>query len=243
MPDPNLLPYPDVERHSLALARLLGEAPPPVFIGERAIIADRYSQMRGALERLWPEYAIAFSFKTNYQVAQSGLPKELGAWAEVVSGREYQMAKDLGYAGANIIFNGPWKTDDDVRTALADGAATNVNDPDELQRLERVATSMNSRFPIGIRVSAPLAGIPRSRFGFSLDDRLIDSPNNSEAARAIAAIRRSRSLSLASLHMHLGGEIDDPRHYAAACRSLTAFVRKLSSDERAAIANIDVGGG
>ncbi|HEV3004950.1 MAG TPA: hypothetical protein VGX78_10840 [Pirellulales bacterium] len=243
MPDPDLLHFPDVERHSLALVRLLGESPPPVFIGERAIIANRYSQMFGALERLWPEYAIAYSVKTNYQVAQSGLLKELGAWAEVVSGREYQMAKDLGYSGANIIFNGPWKTDGDLRTALADGAAINVNDLDELKRLERIATSMHSRFPIGIRASAQFDGLPRSRFGFSLDDPNIDSPNGCEAARAVAAIRRSSSLSLAGLHMHLGGEIDDPRHYSAACRSLTAFVRQLSSDERAAIAYIDLGGG
>jgi diaminopimelate decarboxylase len=235
MPDPDQFAFLDVRRHSLELSRLLSETPPPIFVGQRAIIAERFSRLQSALARVWPSHAIAYSFKTNYQVAQSGLLKNLGAWAEVVSRRECRAAQVLGFEGAKIIFNGPWKTDDALHFALAQGAMVNVNDGEELARLEQIATSMSWRFPIGIRVNMAIDGLPRSRFGFSIDD--------GEAAEAIATIRHSGSLSLAGLHMHLGGEIDDPKHYADACRGLSGLVRQLPADERVAIAYIDVGGG
>ncbi|HVC99480.1 MAG TPA: alanine racemase [Pirellulales bacterium] len=191
--------------------------------------------MRRSLTAHWPKHAIAYSFKTNYQVAKSKILQGLGAWAEVVSGREYRMARRLGYAGENIVFNGPWKTDAQLRAALRDGALVNVNDGEELARVASIAARASCPCPIGIRVSSAIDGLPPSRFGFSID--------RGEAEQAIAIIHESRNLRLAGLHMHLSGEIDDPDWYREGLRRLAGLLRQSVPGYRTSLRYIDVGGG
>ena len=111
------------------------------------------------LERLWGPSAIAYSFKTNYAVAESRVLQEEGAWAEVVSGREYRLARRLGYAGEEIVFNGPYKRDDELRNALRDGALIHVNDPPELERL----LALLPPAVVGREDRPPSRGRPRRR--------------------------------------------------------------------------------
>ena len=87
------------------------------------------------MEQHWGPHIVSYPFKTNYQVANSGILRDLDTWAEVVSAREYQMARELDYPGSQIIYNGPLKPDDSIRTAIEDGALINVNDHGELDRV------------------------------------------------------------------------------------------------------------
>ena len=107
----------------------------PLFLADSRILIDRYLPARARTPRRRPDSAIAYSFKTNYSVAQSRVLQSNGAWAEVVSGREYRLARRLGYEGEKIVFNGPYKRDDELRDALRDGALIHVNDLSELERL------------------------------------------------------------------------------------------------------------
>jgi diaminopimelate decarboxylase len=235
MTQPDLQHFPDPGEHRELILEIVNQSTPPVFLAERRIIANRFADMARALDANWPRWTIAYSFKTNYQVAESGATRALGAIAEVVSGHEYRLAKSLGYPGAQIVFNGPYKTADDLRAAIADGARINVNDPDELQRIEDVARSMNLRCPIGLRVNVPISEFPPSHFGFSIAE-----------AEADAAVRRvwgSAHLRLTGLHLHLRGDMDKPAWYGDGCRVLADFLRSWPSEHLAALEYIDLGGG
>lgn len=227
--------FPDLDEHRELILKIVNQSAPPIFLAERRIMADRFGDMTRALNAHWSKSTIAYSFKTNYQVAESGALRALGAIAEVVSGHEYRLAKRLGHAGAEIVFNGPYKTNDDLRAAIADGARINVNDPDELQRIEGVARSMNVRCPIGIRVNVPLSEFPPSHFGFSIAD--------GEADVAVRRVWDSAHLRLAGLHLHLRGDMDKPTWYGQACRVLADFLRSWPSQHAAALDYIDLGGG
>jgi diaminopimelate decarboxylase len=227
--------FPDLDEHRELILQIVTRSAPPIFLAARPIIADRLDEMARSLNANWPKWTIAYSFKTNYQVAESRALQALGAAAEVVSGHEYRLARSLGYAGAEIVFNGPCKTVDDLRAAAADGAAINVNDAEELQCVEDVARSMRATIPVGIRVNVPLSGFPPSRFGFGVAD--------GEAATAVRRLWSSPHLRLAGLHLHLRGDMDNPAWYAEACRALVDFLKSWPAREITALEYIDMGGG
>src|SRR5262245_10498597 len=187
--------FPNLSEQTQKIIGVLRENPPPIFIADRAVLVERYIQLRSALERMWPEHVIAYSFKTNYFAAESKVFQELGVWAEVVSGREYEMALRLGYPGNRIIFNGPSKTHEQLRRALQGESQIHLNDYDELDRILEVISNegirKTGRTPIGLRVSTNRTGLKPSRFGCSLED--------GAARTAVERICASQALQLAGL--------------------------------------------
>jgi len=99
--DPALRHFPNLDEHRELILKIVNQSGPPIFLAERRIMADRFSDMARALNAHWSKWTIAYSFKTNYQVAESGALHALGAIAEVVSGHEYRLAKRRGGPGAS----------------------------------------------------------------------------------------------------------------------------------------------
>jgi diaminopimelate decarboxylase len=224
--------FPDLERDRERFAPALGRMGTPMFLADTRILLDRYLTLRRALERLWGPAAIAYSFKTNYAVAESRIFQEEGAWAEVVSGREYRLARRLGYPGDEIVFNGPYKRDDELRNALRDGALIHVNDLVELERLLALPPPRPTDARIGLRVSTGPPALGTSRFGLSRA--------RGEAEAAVARVASVDGLELAGLHLHLKGDTDDPAIFREAARELARFVAEVSPRT---LASLDLGGG
>lgn len=227
--------FADLPGRQATALEALARRPPPVYLADRSVLVDRVEELRRCLIEAWPEHIIAFSFKTNYGVAREGLLRELGVWAEVVSGREYELARALGHAPEQTIFNGPYKTDAELVRALDEGAMVNLNDVEELERTLELARSgrLPEPCPVGLRVSSNRLGIIRqTRFGLSLDD--------GEAAEAVRLIAETSALRLDGLHMHLLGDTDEVDIYRRAARALGSFAREQSLDE---LSYVDMGGG
>ena len=227
--------HPNVETGRARILHLLQRDGTPVFLCERDNLADRYRALDQSLETHWGKHIIAYSFKTNYLVAKLRILQELGAWAEVVSGREYQLARQLKFPGPSIVFNGPLKPDDSLRTAIADGALISINDHDELDRLIAITSDRTTPIDIGIRISSTLPCLGHSRFGFSLE--------NTEASSAVDRIRNSAGLNLVCLHTHLYGDTDDPEIYRVAARRLGVFAQSEIRNYQRTLKFIDMGGG
>lgn len=235
LPHVDMANFPDLERHRDDVRRLVERAGTPLFLCDRDNLADRYHALDHALQTHWGRHLVAYSFKTNYLVAKSRVLQDLGAWAEVVSWREYELARELDYAGDQIIFNGPLKPDAALRTAIADGALINVNDHDELDRLLAIVSERTTPLQIGIRVSSTLPRLGHSRFGFSLE--------NDEAASAASKIYHSKTLELAAVHTHLYGDTDDSDIYGVAAERLGEFVVQCVPEYQRTVKVIDMGGG
>lgn len=228
--------FPDLARDRDRFGPLLRRMETPLFLADTSSLVERYISLRRTLERLWGPSAIAYSFKTNYAVAESRVLQEKRAWAEVVSGREYRLARRLGYAGRETVFNGPYKRDDELRNALRDGALIHVNDRPELERLLTLLPPRPSGVRIGLRVNADPAGPEPSRFGLSLA--------RGEAETAVARVASVEGLELAGFHLHLKGDTDDPALYREAARELARFVANMTpGGERPRLASLDLGGG
>jgi diaminopimelate decarboxylase len=153
----------------------------------------------------------------------------------VVSGREYRLALELGYPGRSIIFNGPYKTDNDLRLAIIEGALVNVNDHDELDRLIGLSKSAKAPVDMGLRLSCTLPKLGHSRFGFSLE--------NDEALAALKKINHSPNISLVALQTHLHGDTDEAYIYKHAAEQIGEFAKHHQTDYLHSLKYIDIGGG
>ena len=227
--------YPDVERHRASLLDIAERCGTPVMACERENLASRFERLKKSLEARWPQHVIGYSFKTNYLVAESGIFQRLGGWAEVVSGREYRMARRLGYPGRKIIFNGPYKTSDELRTAIGEGARLNVNDEGELERVIEIAKGRQAPVEIGLRLAAKLPHIGHSRFGFSLD--------HGEAADAVQRAESSGHVNVTSFHMHLYADTDDAELYRMGVHRVGEFLQASMKDYQERLTSINLGGG
>jgi len=233
--DEQLRHYPDLQGDRAAVLETLARTGTPIFLCDGDNIAARYEALDRCLREHWPAHVIAYSYKTNYLVAKTKLLQDLGAWAEVVSSREYGMARDLGHSGAQIIFNGPHKPQRDLRAAFTDGALVNVNDRDELDRVIRWAAAAERQVEIGIRLSCALERLPLSRFGFSMD--------HSEATDAVEKVAAATGVHLVSLHMHLYGDTDDASIYGDAADRLGRFAHTVGSRLAMPLRFLNMGGG
>ena len=111
----------------------------PLFVVSMRELRDRYRDLDRAFRTRYPKFQIAYSYKTNYLKSVCSVLHQKGAWAEVVSGFEYGIARDLGVPGDKIIFNGPYKSRDELRRAFEEGAACQTGRRVRgLQRAERV---------------------------------------------------------------------------------------------------------
>jgi len=224
---------PEVAGHDVkALVERFGS---PLCVIDEACLRGAYRRMLGAFRRGWPDTLIGCSVKTNYLSAVVATLRDEGAWGEVVSGFEYRLCRDLGIPGGEILFNGPFKTDEDLQLAFDEGAFVHLDSDDELERVIALSQRFVQPCPVGLRCSMRLNYPPWDKFGFNLE-----SEHALEAARALA---REPKLRLRGLHMHIGTYLPDPEVYARAIEALISFALRLERELGVAIEYLDLGGG
>lgn len=218
-----------------AVPALLREFGSPLFVVSRTRLRDEFRAFRDAFRACYQHTEVAYSYKTNYLTAIRAALHAEGAWAEVVSGLEYEMARRLDVAGDRIVFNGPYKTDDDLRRAVTDGAFVNVDSFDELTALEEAAAAVGRVPAIGLRLTVRATPQPWEKFGFSVEAGFAE-----EACRRAASSRRVR---LSGLHVHLGTDLTDPASYRTALDAVAPLMRKYDKQHGVRWEQLDVGGG
>lgn len=213
---------------------LLQEFGSPLFVVSERVLRAQYQAFLDTFSSAGIETKVAYSYKTNYLPAICAILREEGAFAEVVSGMEYELARSLGVPGGEIIFNGPYKTRDEIEKAIAEGALVNIDGFDELQRIIQISDSMHRSARVGIRFNFKYGDDPWTKFGFSYE--------KGDAVRALELISDAPSLSFEALHNHSGTFNVDPKIYdraAAAMFDLAKRARQLGLEPTIA----DFGGG
>jgi diaminopimelate decarboxylase len=199
-------------------AALVSRYGTPLFVVSEERLRADFRKFRATFSDPHIDTRIAYSVKTNYLPAVCSILKAEGAWAEVVSGMEYELCRSLGFAPAEIVFNGPHKTHEELVRALGEGALVNVDNFDELDRVEQIAATLSTPARIGIRISFHYGAMPWTKFGFSDD--------NGDSQKALERIARNRRLRLELLHNHCGTFVLVHALYAMAAEKLIGLARR-----------------
>ena len=208
----------------------------PLYVFSEHSLRRAYRDTLRAFSLRYPKVQLAWSYKTNYLDAVCRVFHQEGAWAEVVSEMEYEMARRLGVPGHQILFNGPYKPVPALRTAIEEGARLHLDHWDELWAVEKLAIEMNRKVNVAIRVNMDTGIYPRwDRFGFNLD--------SGEALDAIRRMHAGGHLVLDGLHAHIGTYVMTTEAYGKAASRLAELALLVKRDMGLRVTSIDLGGG
>lgn len=167
----------------------------PFYLFDEQLFLDNMKRLSTTFQSVYPDYRVAYSFKTNYTPYICKLVKDNGGYAEVVSDLEYTLAKELGFENRMIIYNGPFKGALYDEHLLAGGIA-NVDNFNECERVCRLAKSHPEKeFKIGLRLNLDLGAGFISRFG--MEDESEDIQNS------MALITTITNLHVVGMHCHI----------------------------------------
>ena len=206
---------------------------PPFYLVDGDGLRQRYRAFRNAFAAEFPSLIIGYSYKTNYVPAVLRILHQEGAYAEVVSEFEYDIARKLGVAPDKIILNGASKSRSTIARAIAEGAACNLESMREVDHAVAIAGDAARPIKVGLRINLlhPEGKGHRahSRFGIPTSD----------LARAKERLL-SAGIQIAGVHGHLSSRarsLDVVQHIARGLLDALDIMGLESVDY------IDVGGG
>ncbi|RLD35489.1 MAG: diaminopimelate decarboxylase [Bacteroidetes bacterium] len=220
----------------VAVKDLMDKYGSPLFVISEKTIRTNIRKARKAFETRYPKVQFAWSYKTNYLDAVCRTFHQEGSWAEVVSGFEFDKALNNKVDGSKIIFNGPDKTEDDIKKAISNNALIHIDHLDELYSIQEIAGEMKKKARVAIRVNMDTGIYPMwDRFGFNYE--------NGQAWDALNKIMRSEVMVLEGLHTHIGTFMLSPNAYAVAAGKLADLAIGVKDKYQHEIRYIDMGGG
>ncbi len=186
-----------------------------------------------------------FAVKANALVQVLQSLREYGMGAEVASPGELLIARTAGFTNEQIIFDSPAKTMQDLRACLQHGIALNIDNLQELARID----SLMLEFPqttsvIGFRVNPQIGSgkitststaTATSKFGYPLAD--------GDNYLQLIEIYRQRPW-LKSIHTHTGSQGCELLMMARGIKVITDLAEEINAViGHQQITRLDIGGG
>lgn len=131
---------------------------------------NNFIELRETFRKIYPNFNIAYSYKTNYTPKFCKIVNELGGYAEVVSEMELEIALRVGVKPNRIIWNGPIKNTKKLEEFLVAGGTDNIDSVEELEVVKNIAERHPDKtLNLGIRCNYEVNDGVVSRFGFDVD--------------------------------------------------------------------------
>lgn len=212
----------------------------PFYVYSTATLTRHFQLFEEALGDM--PHLICFAMKSNSNQAVIAHMASLGAGMDVVSGGEYLRAKAAGVPGDKIVFSGIGKTEDEMRLALQGGIRQfNVESEPEMARLSRVATSLNLKAPITIRVNPDVDAKTHAKIATGRKEDKFGIPI--ARAREVYALAASLpGLEVIGIDVHIGSQLTDLEPFEIAYTKVAELTEQLRADGHT-IARLDLGGG
>ena len=186
-----------------------------------------------------------FAVKANALVQVLKPLREYGMGAEVASPGELLIALTAGFSAQNIIFDSPAKTRQDLRTCIKSGIALNIDNLQELERIDALMLEFpDSKSVIGFRVNPQIGGgkigststaTATSKFGYAL----LDADNRN----TLISLYKARPW-LKSIHTHTGSQGCELTLMAYGIKVITELAEEINAVIGSQqITRLDIGGG
>ncbi|MFM7587505.1 MAG: alanine racemase [Bacteroidota bacterium] len=227
---------PVTEIDGVPVAKLMEEYGSPCFVLSEQTIRQTYRNAVRAFSTRYPKVQMAWSYKTNYLNAVCRIFHDEGSWAEVVSIFEYHKALANGVPGTQILFNGPDKSEEDLRTAVQHGSLIHIDHLDEVYLLSEILASEGLKARVALRINMDTGVYPLwDRFGFNYE--------NGSAWTAVTKVMAQPRMELVGLHCHIGTYMLSAQAYAIASHKLCDLADEIRKQYQRRIEYLDLGGG
>ena len=186
-----------------------------------------------------------FAVKANALVSVLKSLKEFGMGAEVASPGELKIALTAGYSTDTIIFDSPAKTLADLRTCIENNISINIDNLQELARIDELMLEFPAtKSIIGFRVnpqigsgkiSSTSTATATSKFGYALAD--------SNNRQQLVEIYKARPW-LKSIHTHTGSQGCELELMAKGVAEITDLAEEINNFiGHQQVERLDIGGG
>lgn len=224
------------EIEGIAVTELLKKFGSPLYVLSEKVIRNKFREINQAFSSRYPKFQMAWSYKTNYLDAVCRIFHHEGSWAEVVSWFEYEKALHNGVDPRKIIFNGPHKTESELKKSISNGSLIHIDHFDELYLILQVLKDLQVKAKVAIRVNMDTGIYPHwERFGFNYE--------NGETWNAINRIMNSDQMELVGIHTHIGTYIMNTSAYALATSKLADLAVRTDRKYNHKVKYLDMGGG
>ncbi len=230
----------ELHAENTALTALASEFSTPCYVYSKAALESAYERFKAGFAGT--DHLICFAVKANPNIGILNLFARLGAGFDIVSGGELARVLAAGGDPAKIVFSGVGKTEAEMRGALEAGIfCFNVESDAELERLNRVAASLNKIAPVSLRVNPNVdakthpyisTGLKNNKFGVAYES-------------AFALYQHAAQLSNIEVHgvdCHIGSQLTELSPFLDAFDRVLALVDQLT-ESGIHVKHIDAGGG
>lgn len=165
------------------------------FVIDEEKFSSNIETMLSSFKMYYPKVKIGYSYKTNYVPLICKIANDLGCYAEVVSEMEVEMAQNILTDKSNIIYNGPVKSIESLRTVIKNGGIINLDNSFDVELIDLILEQekdYNLKAKVALRLNFSF-NENDSRFGMSQKDILILKEE----------ILKRNNFELIGFHLHL----------------------------------------
>ena len=218
--------------------KIVEEFQTPFYLYNEEIILKKINFLKNL--KLNINHKFHFAVKANPNLAILNILRKNNLGAEVVSSGELFKSLKAGFEPKDIIFDGPGKTEFDLKYAITQRIQSiNIENLDEISIINDYSISKGLRTSIGIRINPDIdgdtlekitTGKSGGKFGISVDQVNFDD------------IKKLPGIQLNCLSVHIGSQIIDHTKLIEAYRNLISLADELNS-KGFEINSLDFGGG
>ncbi|MGH8771190.1 MAG: diaminopimelate decarboxylase [Burkholderiales bacterium] len=225
---------------AIPLAQIAAQYGTPCYVYSRTALEQTYREFVEAFKSR--EHLICYAVKANSNLAILNLFARLGSGFDVVSGGELQRVLAAGGSASKVVFSGVGKSEQEIALALSSGILCfNVESESELKRLDMIASEMNLRAPVSLRVNPDVdpnthrhiaTGLKQNKFGIAF----------ANAEKTYLLAKTLDHIRITGIDCHIGSQLTEVSPFIRALKKLLALIKRLQQ-HGIAIGHLDIGGG
>jgi diaminopimelate decarboxylase len=213
----------------------------PLYVYSRATLERHYRAFDEAFQGT--DHLICYAVKANSNLAVLNVLARLGSGFDIVSAGELERVLRAGGDPSRVVFSGVGKREDELRRALEVGIRCfNVEVPDELDLLNRLAGELGVRAPISLRVNPDVDAKTHPYISTGLRENKFGIPMDAAFGEYVRAQKTLPHLEIVGIDCHIGSQLTKIDPFLDAFDRLLGMVDRLAA-EGIILEHIDIGGG
>ncbi len=203
------------------------------YLLDSDVFLKNYFDLSESFKKYYPNFNIAYSYKTNYLPKLCKIVNQQDGFAEVVSEMELEIALKSGVEYKKIIWNGPIKNKNSLSTFLLNGGCSNIDNLEEWNYISTLSDKNPKQiFNVGIRCNFDVGDGVLSRFGIDINSNDFNYISKEIASR--------KNIKLISIQCHFAKR--NASYWQKRTKTMLGIYEKLKTEFNIQVERIDLGG-